>query len=53
MKIERPRGTRDFLPEEMEKRREVERRLRMIAESFGYREVATPTFEHSELFKRK
>lgn len=53
MRIERPRGTRDFLPEEMEKRREVERRLRKLAESFGYREVFTPTFEHSELFKRK
>ncbi|MEM3796253.1 MAG: histidine--tRNA ligase, partial [Archaeoglobaceae archaeon] len=53
MRIERPRGTRDFLPEEMEKRRDVEKRLREIAESFGYREVATPTFEHSELFKLK
>jgi histidyl-tRNA synthetase len=53
VRIERPRGTRDFLPEEMEKRREVERRLRKLAESFGYREVSTPTFEHSELFKRK
>jgi histidyl-tRNA synthetase len=53
VRIERPRGTRDFLPEEMEKRREVERRLRKLAESFGYREVFTPTFEHSELFKRK
>ncbi|MFN3384271.1 MAG: histidine--tRNA ligase [Archaeoglobaceae archaeon] len=53
MKIERPRGTRDFLPDEMEKRREVEKKLRKIAESFGYREVATPTFEHSELFKLK
>jgi len=53
VRIERPRGTRDFLPEEMEKRRDVEKRLREIAESFGYREVATPTFEHSELFKLK
>jgi len=53
VRIERPRGTRDFLPEEMEKRREVERKLRKLAESFGYREVSTPTFEHSELFKRK
>ncbi|MCS7144489.1 MAG: histidine--tRNA ligase [Archaeoglobaceae archaeon] len=53
MKIERPRGTRDFLPEEMEKRRVVERKLREIAESYGYREVSTPTFEHSELFKIK
>ncbi len=53
MKIERPRGTRDFLPDEMERRREIERRMREIAESFGYREVATPTFEHLELFTRK
>jgi len=53
VKIERPRGTRDFLPEEMEKRRVIERKLREIAESFGYREVSTPTFEHSELFKLK
>ena len=27
--------------------------MREIAESFGYREVATPTFEHLELFTRK
>lgn len=53
MKIERPRGTRDFLPDEMEKRREIERKMREIAESFGYREIATPTFEHLELFTLK
>lgn len=53
MKIERPRGTRDFLPDEMEKRRAIEMKLREIVESFGYREVLTPTFEHSELFKIK
>lgn len=53
VKIERPRGTRDFLPEEMEKRREVEKRMRQLAESFGYREIATPTFEHLELFTVK
>ena len=53
MKIERPRGTRDFLPDEMEKRREIERIMRRIAESYGYREVLTPTFEHLELFTIK
>ncbi len=53
MKIERPRGTRDFLPEEMEKRRLIEKRMREIAESFGYREISTPTFEHLELFTLK
>ncbi len=53
MRVERPRGTRDFLPDEMEKRREIERIMRGIAESYGYREIATPTFEHLELFTIK
>ncbi|ADC66272.1 histidyl-tRNA synthetase [Ferroglobus placidus DSM 10642] len=53
MKIERPRGTRDFLPEEMEKRRELEKIFREVVELFGYREVQTPTFEHLELFTIK
>ena len=53
MKIERPRGTRDFLPDEMERRRQVEKIMREIAELFGYREVQTPTFEHLELFTIK
>ncbi len=53
MKIERPRGTRDFLPDEMERRRAIERVMRRIAESYGYREVLTPTFEHLELFTIK
>ncbi|MEF8874565.1 MAG: histidine--tRNA ligase [Candidatus Thermoplasmatota archaeon] len=48
--IERPRGTRDFDPEEMESRRKLEKLLREEAESFGYREVLTPTFEHIDLF---
>ncbi|RLI77264.1 histidine--tRNA ligase [Archaeoglobales archaeon] len=53
MKIKKPRGTRDFLPEEMEKRREIEKKMREIAELYGYREVQTPTFEHLELFTLK
>jgi len=53
VKIERPRGTRDFLPEEMEKRRAIEAVMRRVAESYGYREVLTPTFEHLELFTMK
>uniref|UniRef100_A0A7C4S4U4 Histidine--tRNA ligase n=1 Tax=Geoglobus ahangari TaxID=113653 RepID=A0A7C4S4U4_9EURY len=53
MKIERPRGTRDFLPDEMERRRHVEKIMREMAELFGYREVQTPTFEHLELFTIK
>ena len=52
-KIKIPRGTRDFLPDEMFKRRYVERAIREIFHSFGYKEVQTPTFEHLELFTLK
>ncbi len=48
--IQRPRGTRDFLPDEMERRRHYEGILRETAKTFGFREIATPIFEESELF---
>ncbi|MDI9632469.1 MAG: histidine--tRNA ligase [Methanolinea sp.] len=48
--LQKPRGTRDFLPGEMEQRRSVEATMRRIAQSWGYREVCTPTFEELELF---
>lgn len=46
----RPRGTRDFGPEEMKARRTIEANMRKAIESYGYSEIATPTFEHSDLF---
>jgi histidyl-tRNA synthetase len=48
--LQKPRGTRDFLPEEMEARRSVEANLREVARRWGYREVCTPEFEDIELF---
>jgi len=48
--IQCPRGTRDFLPDEMERRRYYENILRRTAKTFGFREVATPIFEETELF---
>jgi histidyl-tRNA synthetase len=48
--LQRPRGTRDFLPDEMERRRAVEANLRERATRWGYREVCTPEFEELELF---
>jgi histidyl-tRNA synthetase len=48
-----PRGTRDFLPEEMRERRYVEECLRRVFEDYGYREVVTPTFETLELITAK
>ena len=51
--MERPRGTRDFLPAEMARRREIERAMRRTALEFGYGEVQTPTFEQTDLFVAK
>jgi histidyl-tRNA synthetase len=48
--IQRPRGTRDFGPMEMAKRRKAEMSMRDACARFGFGEVVTPTFEHSELF---
>ena len=51
--FERPRGTNDWGPEEMVQRRFVESRFARLAESYGFREIATPTFESLELFAAK
>lgn len=48
-----PRGTRDFTPEEMEKRRYIEHNMAATFTSFGYGEIQTPTFENLELFIAK
>ena len=46
--LQKPRGTRDFLPDEMEARRATEWRMREVARRWGYREVCTPEFEDLE-----
>lgn len=51
--VQKPRGTRDFTPEEMRKRRKLEAKMREIFEKYGYEEIATPTIEHLELFTMK
>lgn len=46
------RGTLDLLPAESYKSQFVEHSFFEIAGNFGYREVRTPVFEHTELFLR-
>lgn len=46
------KGTADLLPAESFKTRYVEAVLRRLAESYGFCEMRTPVFEHTELFKR-
>ncbi|MFQ6127685.1 MAG: histidine--tRNA ligase [Thermoplasmata archaeon] len=48
--IRRPKGTRDLSVEEMDRRNYVERLLREVCRRYGFREICTPTFEHTELF---
>src|ERR1035437_10229389 len=50
--IQAPRGTKDILPEEAAKWRQVERAVDDVAAVFGYGEIRTPAFEQLRLFKR-
>lgn len=47
-----PKGTKDMLPNEAYKWHYVEDVARQTAHSFGFKEIRTPTFEHTELFLR-
>ncbi len=47
-----PRGTRDLLPGEIEKWHYMEKTAREVSEIYGYQEIRTPIFEHTELFLR-
>jgi len=53
MTIARPRGTRDFLPEEAWRRGTARQAMQSVLERWGYQEISTPTFEHLELFTLK
>ena len=46
------KGTLDVLPKESYKIQYVESAVREIAENFGFYEMRTPVFEHTELFQR-
>ena len=48
----RPRGTNDILPGEVEKWQFIENEARKVSRDFGYQEIRTPIFEHTELFLR-
>jgi len=48
-----PKGTRDFMPREMAKRRYYFEKIRKVLENFGYGEVQTPAFESIELLEAK
>lgn len=47
-----PRGTKDILPDTVGEWTYVEQKIRDLCSRYGYREIRTPMFEHTELFHR-
>ena len=52
MAITAPRGTNDLLPSESKIWQNMERVMREVCNIYGYSEIRTPIFEHTELFER-
>lgn len=47
-----PKGTKDILPDQIYKWQYVEKVFQNICSKYGFSEMRTPTFEHTELFAR-
>ena len=47
-----PRGTHDILPAEAGEWNYIEGKIRDLCRRYGYEEIRTPMFEHTELFHR-
>lgn len=52
MTISAPRGTKDITPKESYKWNFLENKFKELCSLYGYEEIRTPVFEHTELFKR-
>lgn len=50
--IQRPKGTKDLLPNESYKWQIVEQKVKKVLESYNFKEIRVPVFEHTELFQR-
>lgn len=47
-----PRGTKDMLPAEAHKWHYIENAFQALCSRYGFKEMRTPVFEHTELFTR-
>lgn len=50
--IQAPKGTRDILPSEVYRWHYIQATYKKLCDSFGYKEIRIPVFEHTELFQR-
>ena len=47
-----PKGTKDVMPDQVYKWHYIEKKFAEICERYGFTEIRTPIFEHTELFQR-
>ncbi|MCX7745561.1 MAG: histidine--tRNA ligase [Clostridia bacterium] len=52
MLTQAPKGTKDILPGEVYKWQYIEKIISEVCNTFGYKEIRLPVFEHTELFQR-
>ena len=47
-----PKGTKDAMPDQVYKWHYIEEKFAQICRRYGFKEIRTPVFEHTELFQR-
>lgn len=52
MQINIPKGTKDMMMDEAYKWHYIEKKFKEICDRYGFKEIRTPIFEHTELFVR-
>ena len=50
--IQKPKGTKDILPNEVYKWQYIEKKITELMTNYGMKEIRVPVFEHTELFSR-
>ena len=50
--IQKPKGTKDILPDEVYVWQYIEEKIKYIMSIYGFKEMRTPVFENTELFLR-
>ncbi|MBO5004683.1 MAG: histidine--tRNA ligase [Clostridia bacterium] len=50
--LQKPKGTKDILPNEIYKWQYIESKVKNIFENYGFKEIRVPVFENTELFQR-
>ena len=47
-----PKGTKDIMPDQVYKWHYIEKKWKDVCQRYGFKEIRTPIFEHTELFQR-